>query len=1026
MALSWSRTAGRRTEKRTARPRVERLEDRLTPASLPSGFSESLVAGGLSRPTAMELAPDGRLFVAEQTGALRVIDQGVLQSQPFVSLPVDSSGERGLLGIAFDPNFASDSFVYVYYTATTPFVHNRVSRFTANGDVAIPGSEVPLLDLEALGPTIHNGGAIHFGPDGKLYVAVGENGTGSNAQTLGNRLGKMLRLNADGSIPTDNPFYNVASGLNRSIWALGLRNPFTFGFQPGTGRMFIDDVGQNTWEEIDDGIAGANYGWPIFEGAAGNPSYRDPLFQYGDGNGPTVGIAIVGGAFYNPATPQFPTAYTGKYFFADLGSGWVRAFDPATRVAYDFASGISLPVDLKVGADGSLYYLSHGGQVFRVQYTPGTGPVVIDDGELGFGTTAGWTNFAGQGYKNDVHFAALGNGSQVATWSFTNLPPGQYRVSATWSPASNRATNAPYTIADGGSPVAAVPVNQQLAPNDFTDAGASWEDLGAGPYAIFSNTLTVQLSNLANQYVIADAVRIQKVADLPPGPEVQVLDGSANVADNTGVVSFGSTTVGTPVTKTFTVRNVGLSPLTLVPPINVPAGFIVASGFGSTTLAPGVATTFQVRLDAAAVGTPNGALSFGDNTTDMNPFDFTITGTVTPAPTVFFLDDGDTGFTTTAGWTPFAGQGYQNDVHFAATGNGSAIATWTFSGLNPGQYRVSATWSPAFNRATDAPFTILDGGTPVNTVRINQQLAPGTFTDNGAGWQDLGGLYFITGSSLTVRLTNLANQYVIADAVRIERLGGLPSGPEIQVIDGAADVPSGTGLVDFGSKPFGTPVTKTFTVKNLGTSDLTLTPPINVPAGFTLVSGFGTTTVAPGQSTTFAVRLDAALVGTNSGTLSFGDNDSDENPFTFAIRGTVKARIVDNRDAGFAVTPGWVFFTGQGYQNTVHFAAAGDGSAAATWTFSGLTPGQYRVAVTWTEFSNRATNAPFTVLDGATPLFSTAVNQKVAPSDFNADGAAWKYLGSLFALSGDTLVVRLTNLADNYVIADAVRLEPVA
>ncbi len=236
-------------------------------ATLPSGFSESLVTSGLSSPSAMEFAPDGRLFVCQQGGALRVIKNGVLLAAPFVSLSVNSSGERGLLGVAFDPNFASNQYVYVYYTTSASPIHNRISRFTANGDVALSGSETVILDLENLtSATNHNGGAIHFGPDGKLYAGVGENAASSNAQTLANRLGKLLRINPDGSIPLDNPFYNTAAGVNRSIWALGLRNPFTFAFQPGTGRMFINDVGEASFEEINDGIAGSNYGWPNTEG----------------------------------------------------------------------------------------------------------------------------------------------------------------------------------------------------------------------------------------------------------------------------------------------------------------------------------------------------------------------------------------------------------------------------------------------------------------------------------------------------------------------------------------------------------------------------------------------------------------------------------------------------------------------------------------------------------------------------------------------------------------------------------------
>ena len=342
----------------------------LRAATLPAGFTEAQVGSNVgSSPTAMAFAPDGRLFVCLQGGQLRVIKNGALLATPFVSLTVTSDGERGLLGVAFDPNFSANNFVYLYYTTSTLPVHNRVSRFTANGDVAVAGSETVLLDLDNLSSaTNHNGGAIHFGPDGKLYIGVGENANGSNAQTLGNLLGKMLRINTDGTIPADNPFVNTATGVNRAIWALGLRNPYTFAFQPGTGRLFIDDVGQSTWEEIDDGVVGSNYGWPITEGPTTDPRFRSPIFSYGHGTSSTTGCAIIGGAFYNPAANQFPASYVGKYFFADLCSGWIRFLDPSNNSASDFASGIATPVGLALGPDGCLYYLAqgNGGQVFKI------------------------------------------------------------------------------------------------------------------------------------------------------------------------------------------------------------------------------------------------------------------------------------------------------------------------------------------------------------------------------------------------------------------------------------------------------------------------------------------------------------------------------------------------------------------------------------------------------------------------------------------------------------------------------------
>ena len=248
--------------------------------------------------------------------------------------------------MAFDPDFATNQFVYVYYTATTPRhpqpgqpLHRQRRRRRW------PGSEIVLLDLDNLSSaTNHNGGAIHFGPDGKLYVAVGENANGANAQTLTNLLGKMLRINADGTIPTDNPFFNTATGNNRAIWALGLRNPFTFAFQPGTGRMFINDVGQNTWEEINDGIAGANYGWPDTEGPTTNPARSRRR------SSPTATAARARRLRHHrrrllqPGTAQFPAPYVGQLLLRRL----LQRLDPPLRPGHRapptaFATGASEP-----------------------------------------------------------------------------------------------------------------------------------------------------------------------------------------------------------------------------------------------------------------------------------------------------------------------------------------------------------------------------------------------------------------------------------------------------------------------------------------------------------------------------------------------------------------------------------------------------------------------------------------------------------------------------------------------------------
>ncbi len=356
----------------------EFVERRILFANVPQGFIDSLIGADLASPVAIDFAPDGRTFVTEQGGRIRVIDGGRTALMPFATLTVDSNGERGLLGIAVDPNFAQNNFVYVYYTATTPTVHNRVSRFTASGNTAVPGSETILLELDPLSSaTNHNGGSIHFGPDGKLYVAQGDNANSAQSQSLTSRFGKILRINPDGSIPGDNPFFNAAAGDNRAIWALGLRNPSTFAFSRDTGKLFINDVGSDKFEEINEGAAGANYGWPGQEGPpSSNADFKGPDFFYGRTSGEPQGTAITAGTFYDGPTKSFPAEYANDYFFADISGRWIWRLDAGTGAAKVFATDLGPAVDLKVSPDGSLFYVSHdAGQVRRIQVDPENPPL---------------------------------------------------------------------------------------------------------------------------------------------------------------------------------------------------------------------------------------------------------------------------------------------------------------------------------------------------------------------------------------------------------------------------------------------------------------------------------------------------------------------------------------------------------------------------------------------------------------------------------------------------------------------------
>jgi glucose/arabinose dehydrogenase len=344
-------------------------------AGVPAGFTQRTVVRRLPGGTDMAFAPDGRLFITLKSGVLRYRrTTGTVATLLDFSQKVDDSGERGLLGIAVDPRFATNHHLYLVYThqatGTLP-IHNRLVRVTVRNGRLAPGSERLLFRFNSQLAGNHVGGSVQVGRDGKLYVSHGENARPAEAQSLHNLLGKIVRLNRDGTIPTDNPFYTRTTGRNRAIWARGLRNPFKFAFDPGTSRGYVNDVGAQTWEEINRLNKGGNYGWPVHEGPETEQRYLPPIFAYRHGDTGTTGCSITGGEFYRPARRNFPVGYVGDYFFADLCNGWVRRYDAATDRAIPFADGLGSPVDLEVSARGALYVLVFGqpGRIVRIRFT---------------------------------------------------------------------------------------------------------------------------------------------------------------------------------------------------------------------------------------------------------------------------------------------------------------------------------------------------------------------------------------------------------------------------------------------------------------------------------------------------------------------------------------------------------------------------------------------------------------------------------------------------------------------------------
>ena len=303
-----------------------------------TGLRADVVVTGLSAPDFVTAPPgDPRLFVLEQQGLIRIVRGGHVLPRPFLDLrrELSSGGERGLLGLAFHPDYAHHATFFVNYTDRDG--DTRVVRFTTSADPDRADSTSAQLLLHIAQPYAnHNGGMLAFGPDGMLYVGMGDGGAGGdphgNGQNLQSLLGKLLRLDVDHglpyAIPRDNPFVAVPDARGE-IWALGLRNPWRFSFDRGVPALYIADVGQNRWEEIDVAdarTAGLNYGWNLREGLhafhdgqPGTPVNTDPVLEYAHSDG----CSVTGGYVYRGrALPGL----AGTYFFSDWCSGWLRSF----------------------------------------------------------------------------------------------------------------------------------------------------------------------------------------------------------------------------------------------------------------------------------------------------------------------------------------------------------------------------------------------------------------------------------------------------------------------------------------------------------------------------------------------------------------------------------------------------------------------------------------------------------------------------------------------------------------------------
>ncbi|MDX2197330.1 MAG: PQQ-dependent sugar dehydrogenase [Cytophagales bacterium] len=421
--------------------------------SLPSGFVVQQL-GTLSNPVSITFIPDGRILLARQDGYLYLFTNGAIQSPHILQLDsIYWGNEKGFLGIAVDPDFTTNGYIYCYYTINVTnntyqgivlnrnnTIMHKIARYTMSGNSIVSGSKRTILDMDITNGNFinvnHDGGQMHFGPDGKLYLVTGEgdlwcpcytpNGASCDwscnacvgrtqpncvsyqwADNWNCYFGKLLRINKDGSAPTDNPYYTTPTpvyGPQKYIYARGFRNPFTMHFKPGTSDIYINDIGssnQSAREEINKvtPTSGKHFGWPSVEGNSGNSAYVNPIYYYGHcanlpsctvKSGTTAGCAITGGVFYSTVSGvnAWPSQYHGKYFYMDFCNGWINTvdFDNSNNVV-NFAQGLASNVGntstgigalfLEVGTDNQMYYMTRSlsaglNGLYRISYQPVT------------------------------------------------------------------------------------------------------------------------------------------------------------------------------------------------------------------------------------------------------------------------------------------------------------------------------------------------------------------------------------------------------------------------------------------------------------------------------------------------------------------------------------------------------------------------------------------------------------------------------------------------------------------------------
>lgn len=435
------------------------------PTVLTSGFSVTTLSNsGMVAPTGLKIAPDGRMFITDLFGSVRIFVPGIgFKPINFGTVAVNASVDRGLLGATFDSDFANNPYFYIHYVGTDNLV--RIGRWNAAADIGTNFTVIYTAPTPS--GTNHAGGGIVSTGDGKILFGIGDSGTPTNAQDMTNIYGKIHRVNRDGTVPSNNPFFNQA-GTPNTIFASGVRNPFRMEIDSATGLVYLGDVGFNTWEEVNLIQSGKNYGWPTAEGPCAAPcTFENPVYWY-QHQFPTSSLntndaSIVSGPVYRGSL--YPASFVGKMFVSDYVQGFLRTVDPG-QTSSNFSTlsiGNGAVIDMDVGPDGKLYFVTISSPtIYRLDYTGGATnnpPIAIASAPSLSGPAPLTVNFSSSGSSDPegqplsyVWYFGDGTISTSSNPVKTYANNGQYTVSVTVSDGTNYTPSNSLTVRVGNVP----------------------------------------------------------------------------------------------------------------------------------------------------------------------------------------------------------------------------------------------------------------------------------------------------------------------------------------------------------------------------------------------------------------------------------------------------------------------------------------------------------------------------------------------------------------------------------------------